>query len=164
MCAFFLLACRCCGAIRKRPAWLKSLSAFSFSFIFSPPHFLSSSRFFFFFYPSLRFTRPSHTSSKGLPDTPLSEALKPYSFSVTSQCACVCEREHLSERFEISHFLPTLPPQRKKKKSGGGRTKREVERGELVGWVGGCCRLSDCCSPTQRRRKSQRAESWPAAS
>lgn len=125
----------------------------SFSLVFFPLYF--SFLLPLFSLSPLRFTRPSHTSSKGLPDTPLSEALSPTA-PLTCHSVHVCVKAHIWA-FEISHFLPTLPPQRKE--SGGGKTKRELESG-----VDRRGRLSDCCSPTQRGRKSQSTEFWPAAS
>lgn len=52
----------------------KPVSAFFLPCFFPP----STLHFFFpFFFFLVRFTRPPYTSSKGLPDTPLSEALSP---------------------------------------------------------------------------------------
>lgn len=96
LCAFYLFTCGGCDVeptIRKRPACLKSLSVLSFVFLFC-----FHSSFLLPLFPPLRFTRPSHTSSKGLPDTPLSDALSPTALqSPHSVHVCVCERKHFSK-------------------------------------------------------------------
>lgn len=121
---FFFFACGSCDSeptIRKRPAHLKSLSALSFSPVFSPPLFLSSSPFF----PPLRFTRPLHTSSKGLPDTPLSEALSPTAPQPPhSVHVCVSIRD-----LTFSTHVASSEKRKWRRKN----KKEEVERGERGG-------------------------------
>ena len=126
----------------------KSVSAFSLVF-FSLPFF-----FHFFLSPLSGLQGLRTQPPKDYQTHPFQKHWAPQLLRQVSVHVCV--KAHIWA-FEISHFLPTLPPQRKE--SGGGKTKRELESGvERRG------RLSDCCSLTQRGRKSQSTEFWPAAS
>lgn len=115
---------------------------------FHPRFFLYSSLLLHTFSPTPVYKAFAHKLQRITRHTPF-RSTEPYSSSVPPQCVCVFvwkgtfEQEH-----SRSH---------RGKKVEVEKQKREVERGE---WGEG--RLSDCCS--QRRRKSQRAELWPAAS
>lgn len=128
MCVFFIsMWKRWCRASQKEARLAqKPVSAFFLLFFF-PPLFLSSSLFF-----PLWFTRPSHTSSKGLPDTPLSEALSPVApQSPHSVHVCVCVKKRTFEHLRAHTFYPLLPPQRKE--SVGGKKQKKKRGGRRVG-------------------------------
>lgn len=126
LCAFYLFTCGGCDVeptIRKRPACLKSLSVLSFVFLFC-----FHSSFLLPLFPPLRFTRPSLTSSKGLLDTPLSDALSPTALQ-SPHSVHVCERKHLSKSLRDL----TLSTRSASSEQRKWKTKNK-KRGEW-GWV-----------------------------
>lgn len=136
LCAFYLFTCGGCDVeptIRKRPACLKSLSVLSVVFLFC-----FHSSFLLPLFPPLRFTRPSHTSSKGLPDTPLSDALSPTALQSPHSVHVCVWKETFEQKPSWSHTFYPLCLLRAKKVEEEKQKERRVGLGGGVGgadWV-----------------------------
>lgn len=133
LCAFYLFTCGGCDVeptIRKRPACLKSLSVLSFVFLFC-----FHSSFLLPLFPPLRFTRPSHTSSKGLPDTPLSDALSPTALQSPHSVHVCVWKETFQQKPSWSHTFYPLCLLRAKKVEEEKQKEGRVGVGGGADWV-----------------------------